>query len=58
MILILYTTHYRTGSDKFARIAETMHREISDRYSVEIISKGIFSKKDLLKEMEILLLQI
>lgn len=48
MIFILYTTHYRAGSDEFARIAETMHREISERYSGEIISKGIFSKKDLL----------
>lgn len=48
MILIVHTTHYRSGSDRFAQIADTMKREISVRYEEEIISQGIFSKKDLL----------
>lgn len=52
MILILYTTHYRSGSSEFAKISETMHREISKRFAGEIITKGIFSKKDLLNSFQ------
>ena len=48
MILIIYTTHYRKGSDKFAIIAKTMKQEIGERFKGEISCKGIFSKKDLL----------
>lgn len=47
MILIIHTTQYRQGSDKFARIAKTMQQEIALRYPEEIISKGIVGKKEL-----------
>lgn len=47
MILIVYTTHYRTGSDKFARIAATMERETKARYSGDVMCTGIHGKKDL-----------
>ena len=49
MILIVYTTHYRKGSDKFERVAKTMEAEIRTRYSNEILVKGIFGKKELLE---------
>lgn len=48
MILILYTTRYRSGSNEFAKIADTLYREIKARYNAEIVLKGIYSKKDLL----------
>jgi len=51
VILIIYTTQYRSGSEQFAKIADTMMREIAEKYSGEIITKGILSKKDLLKEI-------
>jgi ubiquinone/menaquinone biosynthesis C-methylase UbiE len=47
MILIVYTTQYRKGSDKFARIAATLQREISERYKGEVTCKGIVGKKEL-----------
>lgn len=47
MILIVHTTQYRKGSDKFARIAGTMQREIAARFTGEIRVAGIVSKKEL-----------
>jgi ubiquinone/menaquinone biosynthesis C-methylase UbiE len=47
MILIVYTTIYRKGSDKFARIAETMRKEKQRESETEIRCEGIVSKKDL-----------
>ncbi len=47
MILIVFTTEYRTGSDKFARIAATMERETKARYNGEVKCVGIHGKKDL-----------
>ncbi|HEY5535153.1 MAG TPA: methyltransferase domain-containing protein [Ignavibacteria bacterium] len=47
MILIIYTTAYRKGSDMFARVANTMYEEIKQRYTGEIICRGIFGKKNL-----------
>ena len=47
MILIVYTTIYRKGSDKFERVAETMLRELKSKTEKEILCKGIVSKKDL-----------
>jgi hypothetical protein len=47
MILIVYTTEYRTGSDKIARIAATMDRETKARYNGEVKCVGIHGKKDL-----------
>lgn len=47
MILIIYTTAYRKGSDKFERIAETMLNEIKQRYEKEIICQGVLGKKNL-----------
>ena len=46
MILIVYTTIYRKGSDKFARVARTMEKELQSPGN-EITCKGIVSKKDL-----------
>jgi SAM-dependent methyltransferase len=45
--LIVYTTQYRKGSAEFKRIAETMHRELSEEHQEEVICKGIVTKKDL-----------
>jgi ubiquinone/menaquinone biosynthesis C-methylase UbiE len=47
MILIVHTTHYRTGSAEFARIAATMQDEIRRRFSGEVRCIGIFGKKEL-----------
>ncbi len=47
MILIIYTTLYRKGSDKFKRIAQTMEKEIALRYSGKIECTGIVGKKEL-----------
>ena len=47
MILIVYTTAYRKGSDKFQIIAKTMLRELKQEYDEEIISLGIVGKKEL-----------
>lgn len=47
MVLIVYTTAYRKGSDKFERVAKTMEKEIAERYSGAIQCIGIFGKKDL-----------
>jgi hypothetical protein len=47
MILIVYTTIYRKGSDKFERVAETMLRELKSNSEKEIRCEGIVSKKDL-----------
>jgi ubiquinone/menaquinone biosynthesis C-methylase UbiE len=52
MILIVYTTEYRTGSDKFARIAATMLGETQARYSGEVKCVGIHGKKDLNAQFE------
>lgn len=49
MILIVYTTHYRKGSDTFALVAKTMSGEIADRYKGEISCRAIFSKKELVQ---------
>lgn len=49
MILIIYTTAYRKGSNEFALIAQTMNREIRQRYHGDIVCKGIVSKKDLVE---------
>jgi len=48
MILIVYTTKYRKGSDKFARVAATMCDEIKERYNGEVRCEGIITKKELL----------
>lgn len=53
MIFIVYTTEYRTGSDKFARIAATMEREIKTRYNGEVRCVGIQGKKDLNAQFEL-----
>ncbi len=45
MILISYTTNYRKGSDKFARVAATMQQEIAVRYNGEVRCEGIIQKK-------------
>jgi ubiquinone/menaquinone biosynthesis C-methylase UbiE len=45
--LIVYTTQYRKGSAEFKRIAETMLRELSERYEEEVICQPIVTKKDL-----------
>lgn len=47
MILIVYTTQYRKGSDLFARIAATMEREIKERYSGQVRCEGIVGKREL-----------
>lgn len=47
MILIVYTTQYRKGSDMFARVAETMRTEISERFTGEVVCRGIVHKKEL-----------
>src|SRR5688572_6105308 len=47
MILIIYTTQYRKGSDMFARVAQTMDTEIKQRYPGEVWCKGIVRKKEL-----------
>jgi ubiquinone/menaquinone biosynthesis C-methylase UbiE len=52
MILIVYTTEYRTGSDKFARIAATMERETKARYNGDVKCIGIHGKKDLNAQFE------
>lgn len=52
MILIVYTTHYRKGSDKFQWVAQTMLQEIQERYSGEVFCYGIFGKKDLVNIFE------
>lgn len=49
MILIVYTTRYRKGSDKFARVANTMLSEIKERYTDEVKCEGIITKKELLQ---------
>src|SRR5689334_20688456 len=57
MILIVYTTEYRTGSDKFARIAATMDRETKQRFSGEVKCVGIHGKKDLNAQFESVIAQ-
>jgi SAM-dependent methyltransferase len=52
MILIVYTTQYRKGSDKFARIAATMEQETRARYPGEVVCKGIVGKKELTRTFE------
>ncbi|CAN5476378.1 hypothetical protein BH10BAC5_BH10BAC5_28540 [soil metagenome] len=48
MILIIYTTKYKNGSDKFELAANTLLRKIKKYYDSEIVCSGIVSKKDLL----------
>ncbi|HYV91882.1 MAG TPA: class I SAM-dependent methyltransferase [Chitinophagales bacterium] len=47
MILIIYTSKYRKGSDKFERAAATMKKEITARYNGEVNCTGIIHKKTL-----------
>lgn len=47
MILIVYTTQYRKGSEQFARIASTMQSEIRERYAGEVRRVGIVGKREL-----------
>lgn len=49
MILIVYTTAYRLGSEMFKRVSETMESEIKQQVDNEILNSGIFSKKDLIE---------
>lgn len=46
MILILYTTLYRKGGDKFQRIAKTMLKEIQSTTNSEIVCQVVESKND------------
>ena len=47
MIWISYTTRYRTGSDKFARAAETMREELAARHpGVEVRLEPLVRKGD------------
>ena len=47
MIWISYTTRYRTGSDKFARAAETMRGELAARHpGVEVRLEPLVRKGD------------
>ena len=48
MILIVYTTHYRKGSDMFARIAQTLQEEKMENQSQNIQCLGIHGKKQLI----------
>lgn len=47
MILIVYTTQYRKGSDVFARIARTMETDIRSRFPGEVRNVGIAGKREL-----------
>ncbi len=51
MILIVYTTHYRAGSDKFKRIAETIYNKKMNTNS-KVILNGIRTKKKLIALFE------
>jgi ubiquinone/menaquinone biosynthesis C-methylase UbiE len=52
-ILILYTTRYRTGGEKFARAAETLRAEKSREFvKLQVICQSIEGKKDFLQEVE------
>ena len=47
MIWISYTTRYRTGSDKFARAAETMRQELAAKHpGVEVRLDPLVRKGD------------
>jgi ubiquinone/menaquinone biosynthesis C-methylase UbiE len=47
MIVIVYTTEYRKGSDKFEKAAKTMVRELKQRSEKQVICKGILGKREL-----------
>jgi len=47
MILIIYTTSYRKGSDNFKRVADTLTNELRQHYNEHIICRGILGKKEL-----------
>lgn len=48
MILIIYTTEYREGSDMFARAAKTLEAELKLVHD-EVVCEGILSKKELVE---------
>ncbi len=48
MILIIYTTQYREGSDMFARAAKTLEAEFNEA-GKEVICHGILHKKELVE---------
>src|ERR1700710_1818466 len=53
MIWISYTTRYRTGSDKFARAAETMRAELAARNpGVEVRLEPLVRKADFVAALE------
>lgn len=47
MILIVYTTAYRKGSDKFKRVAETLLKEKKASFSGTVVCTGILGKREL-----------
>jgi ubiquinone/menaquinone biosynthesis C-methylase UbiE len=53
VILVAYTTHYREGSDKFARAAETLRREIRKRASgAAVVLEPVHGKADFVAALE------
>lgn len=44
MIVILYTTLYRKGGDKFTRVANTLKKELENEFSDEVLCEPVESK--------------
>jgi ubiquinone/menaquinone biosynthesis C-methylase UbiE len=49
MILIVYTTSYRKGSDMFRIASETLRKELKQQGNNEVVCRGILGKKDLVE---------